>query len=419
MGEQLHKKFLDEEVKSLLESYLSGEIRVEYVLQILGIKRRRFFELLNEYRNNPDGFTIRYKRKTKRRIKKSLEKVILKELEKEKEMIENKDISIKTYNYSYIKDEIFRKYAEEVSLPTIIKRAKENKYYIPRKERKSHDREVLTNYIGELIQHDTSIHKWSPYVEEKWYLITSLDDYSRYILHAALLEKESSWVHILALESVFLTKGIPLSYYVDCHSIFRFVQGRDSIWRENRKVTDEVEPQWKQVLSDCNVKVTYALSPQAKGKIERPYQWLQDRIVRTCAREDIRTIEKAREVLKYEVDRYNNRQVHSTTKEIPAIRFDRALREKKSLFREFKVRPPYLSTKDIFCLREERTVDAYRKISINNLQLKVQDAPIREKIQLRIYPDIKTGVAEVRFWYEGKLLDVQKVKNSDLKLVHF
>jgi hypothetical protein len=48
-----------------------------------------------------------------------------------------------------------------------------------------------------------------------------------------------------------------------------------------------------------------------------------------------------------------------------------------------------------------------------------QNAPIREKIQFRIYPDIKTGVAEVRFWYEGKLLDVQRIKNSDLKLVHF
>lgn len=415
MGVQLHKKFLDKEVKSLLESYLSKEIEINHILQILGIKRSRFFELLDEYKNNPDGFTIQYKRKTKRKIKKNLEKVILKELEKEKEMIENKDISIRTYNYSYIRDLIFEKYEEKVSLPTIIKRAKENNYYIPRKEKKSHDREVLTKYIGELIQHDTSIHKWSPYAEEKWYLITSLDDYSRYILYAALLEKESSWNHILALESIFLTKGVPFKYYVDSHSIFRFVQGRDSIWRENRKVTDEIEPQWKQVLSDCNVEVTYALSPQAKGKIERPYQWLQDRIVRTCARENIKTIEPAREVLKYEINRYNNRQVHSTTKEIPAIRFERALREKKSLFREFKIRPPYLSTKDIFCLREERTVDAYRKISINNLQLKVQDAPIREKIQLRIYPDIKTGVAEVRFWYEGKLLDVQRVKTSDLK----
>lgn len=270
MGEQLHKKFLDEEVKSLLESYLSKEIEMTYVLQILGIKRSRFFELLDEYRNNPDGFTIQYKRKTKRRIKRSLEKAILKELGKEKEMIENKDISIRTYNYSYIRDLIFEKYKEDVSLPTIIKRAKENNYYIPRKERKSHDREVITNYIGELIQHDTSIHKWSPYAEEKWYLITSLDDYSRYILYAALLEKESSLAHILALENVFLTKGVPLKYYVDCHSIFRFVQGRDSIWRENRKVTDEVEPQWKQVLTDCNVKVIYALSPQAKGKKNVP-----------------------------------------------------------------------------------------------------------------------------------------------------
>jgi hypothetical protein len=40
----------------------------------------------------------------------------------------------------------------------------------------------LTNYIGELIQHDCSHHKWSPYATSKWYLITSLDDYSRKLL---------------------------------------------------------------------------------------------------------------------------------------------------------------------------------------------------------------------------------------------
>lgn len=419
MTEQLHKKFLDEEVKSLFEGYLSKEIESHYILQILGIKRSRFFELLSEYRNNPDGFTIQYKRKVRRRIKRSLEKKILKELEKEKEMIGNKDIPIKIYNYRYIKDQIWQKHGEEVSLPTIIKRAKENGFYILRPEKKSHDREVLTIYAGELIQHDSSHHLWSPYAEEKWYLITSLDDYSRYMLYAELLKKETTWAHILALESVFLTKGIPFKYYVDSHSIFRFVQGRDSIWREHHKVTDEVETQWKQVLADCNVKVTYALSPQAKGKIERPYQWLQDRIVRTCARENIRIIEQAREVLRYEIDRYNNRQVHSTTREIPAIRLERALKEGKSLFREFKIRPPFVSTKDIFCLREERTVDGYGKISINNLQLKIQDAPIREKIQLRIYSDMKTGIAEIRFWYKDKLINIQNVKNADLNLVHF
>jgi len=38
-------------------------------------------------------------------------------------------------------------------------------------------------------------------------LITSIDDYSRYLLYAVLLEKETSWAHIIALQSVFLHFG--------------------------------------------------------------------------------------------------------------------------------------------------------------------------------------------------------------------
>jgi hypothetical protein len=60
-------------------------------------------------------------------------------------------------------------------------------------------------------------------------------------------------------------------YLVDSYSAYRFIQGRDSIWRNHYKLTDEADPQWKQVFNDCGVKVKYALSPQAKGKIERPY----------------------------------------------------------------------------------------------------------------------------------------------------
>lgn len=419
MGKQLHKRLVEEEIKSLLEKYLNNHMELDYVLQILKIKRSRFFELLSRYKNNPEGFSIQYKRTTPKRIRKHLEKIIIKQLETEKKMIENKDIPIKFYNYSYIKDQILKEHQEKVSVTTIIKRAKENGFYIPKPQRKAHDREVITNYAGELIQHDSSHHLWSPYAENKWYLITSVDDYSRYMLYAALLEKESSWAHILALESVFLTHGVPFKYYTDNHSIFRFVQGRDSIWREHHKLTDDVVPQWKQVLYDCNVQITYALSPQAKGKIERPYRWLQDRVVRTCARENIKTIESAQEVLRYEVHRYNNLQKHSTTLEIPVIRFENAVNNDKTLFRKFTIRPPYLSHKDIFCLREERTVDAYRKISIDNLQLRIKNAPIGEKIQLRIYPDIKTGLAEIRCWHNGKLIDTINVKLSDLKSVHF
>ena len=64
-------------------------------------------------------------------------------------------------------------------------------------------------------------------------------------------------------------------------------------------------------------------------------------------------------------------------------------------------------------------VNAYRKVSINNLELKVSGAPLHDKIQLRIIPDKESGLSEVRFWYEDEFLGIQKVKNSDLNLVHF
>ena len=117
------------------------------------------------------------------------------------------------------------------------------------------------------------------------------------------------------------------------------------------------------------------------------------------------------------LQRYNYRIVHSTTGEIPYIRFQRAIREKRTLFREFRIIPPFNSTKDIFCLRVERMVNPYRKVSINNLELKVPGAPLHERIQLRISPDKESGVSEVRFWYRDNFLGSQKVKNSELNLV--
>ena len=421
MAQQLHKRFCSKEVKMLLQKFANEKIKLSYILAILGIKRRRFFELLKTYREDPENFSIEYQRKRPvRRISAGIEKNIIAELTIAKKLIEDKDIPVTFYNYSYIKDQLENKYQQKVSLPTIISRAKKEGFYIPkRKKVKAHDRKVSTNYIGQLIQHDSSHHKFSPYADRKWYLITSLDDYSRVLLYAKLVGKELSWHHILALEYVFLTWGIPFRYYVDSHSIFRFVQGRDSVWRKHYLITDEADTQWKMVLDECKVDLTFALSPQAKGKIERPYRWMQDRIVRTCAREGVREIEKAQKVLEDEVQRYNYHQVHSTTGEIPIIRFQRAQREKNCLFREFTIPSPYKDIKDIFCLKATRVVDAYHKISFNNLKFRVHKAPLRKEVRLRIAPDLTSGVAEVRIWYKDTFTDVYQVKNSDLNLVHF
>lgn len=130
--------------------------------------------------------------------------------------------------------------------------------------------------------------------------------------------------------------------------MFRFLEKRDTIWTKHYARTDEKDPQWKQVLQELRVKVIYALSPQAKGKIERPYRWLQDRIVRTCARENITAIAQVREILACEVKRYNERQVHSTTGEIPRMRLERAIEEGKSLFRPFKLPFPLANPQKTF-----------------------------------------------------------------------
>lgn len=215
--------------------------------------------------------------------------------------------------------------------------------------------------------------------------------------------------------------GFPYSYYVDQLRVFRYVKDRDknSPWTVYQKFTDDVDPQWRQVMRECGVQVIYALSPQAKGKIERPYEWLQDHIVRTCVREGITAIEPAKKILQREIWAYNYKRVHSTTGEIPMIRFQNAVRESKTLFRPFRIPPPYQSVRDIFSLRISRFVDAYRQVSLKGFTLRVPDAYPRQEVELRLYPDLARGVTEVRFWREGTLVGAQRVKNEDLPIVRF
>ncbi len=415
----IHKRFTDEQVREMLGRFVRKEIEGPYVRSILGVGKTRFFHLVKQYRVSPDTFSIQYTRQSPtHRVDPSIEKNILKELAIDKRAILNPQIPLTHYNYSYVQKRLHSQYHQTVSLPTIIDRAKKHDFWLKNRNKKIHDREVLTRYVGELIQHDSSHHLFAPAAGVKWYLITSLDDFSRFILYGLLVTHETVWTHLQALQSVVMHWGFPYAYYIDSHSIFRFVRGRDEIHHQDEHSVDRYDPTWKQVLKDCGIQPIYALSPQAKGKIERPYRWLQDHLVRTCIRDNVRTLHEGQKILEDELRRYNHQQVHSTTGEIPYLRFQQALKNKQSLFREFKLPPPWRSVKDLFCFRIQRFVDPYRKISINRLELKVNDVSPRQLLTLRIYP-LNAELSEIRFWRDNQLVDVQKVKNNDLKLVHF
>ena len=280
---QIHKKFSVDQIKILFKSYEAGHISRSEIENTLGISKTRFFTLLKQYRVHPDSFSIDYQRRSKARLSADVEEMIRIELQRDKDLVENKELPIYSYNYAALADRL-KKSGVKVSTTTIIKRAIQQDCYLPKKKKKGrHYREVITSAVGYLIQHYASLHKWSPFAADKWTLITSIDDYSRMLMYADFVESETSWAHIQSALYLMQHFGIPNRYYVDNLRVFRFIQHRDSVWKNMILGTDDVNTQWRQVLALMNTDVIYALSPQAKGKIERPYRWLQDRIVRTCA----------------------------------------------------------------------------------------------------------------------------------------
>lgn len=415
--DQLHKRFTAEQVKVLLQGYCQGMMSRAEVEEMLHIGKTRFFALRKEYQQSPATFSIAYERDTPARLSARVETAIEKALLREKELVDDPQLPISDYNYSALRDRL-KKTGVSVSATTITDRAKKLECYKPHRKGKAHDRQVVTAAIGALVQHDASLHLWSPFAEEKWTLITSIDDYSRKLLFADFCLQETAWAHIQSAQTLMQTYGLPLQYYVDNLRVFRFVQGRDSHWRKHVLETDDVDPQWRQVMRLLGVDVIYALSAQAKGKIERPYRWLQDRIVRTCALEHLTTIDDGRTVLKEELDRYNNHQVHSTTGEIPCIRFAKAQAAGSNLFRPFSLPKPYTSLKDVFCLRETRVVNGYRRIALFNQEIEVPNVPLREEVEIHLTPNTAKQVMDVRIWWSQKMVHSVSLPLAGIR-VHF
>jgi hypothetical protein len=416
--DQIHRRFSTDHVRNLLRGYTEGLLERPVIEETLGINKSRFFALLRVYRNDPEAFTITYQRWTPRKLSAASESEIKKAVLAEKALIENQDLPITSYNYSAIRDRLLRQ-GIRVSVPTIITRAKALGCYKERSKKKLHDREVLTTAIGALIQHDASHHLWSPYAQEKWVLISSLDDYSRKLLYADFFKAETTWAHIRAMEALICRYGLPLRYYVDSLRVFRFVQYRDSFWKTLNLRTDVADPQWKQLLKSLGVEITYALSPQAKGKIERSYRWLQDRIVRTSALEKLSSIEEVRQVLQEEIHRYNHLQVHSTTGEIPDYRFEKARKTGRTLFRPFFLPKPYRSSKDVFCLKETRVVNPYRRLTFYQEEIPLRHVPPGEEVEIHLIPNIDRETVELRVWWKNTTVQRVIYPFKTFPRVHF
>jgi hypothetical protein len=156
--------------------------------------------------------------------------------------------------------------------------------------------------VGELWQHDSSIHQWWP-ADDKQTLLLTVDDHSRQLLAGTFVPTDTTWHHFQHFRCAFTVHGLPLALYTDGLALFG--QASTTAGRDPRS-------EFQRALTALGVTHLVAPSPQAKGKIERRFGTFQNRLLALLAYEQITAYAPAQELLNRELAR-QNRTVCRTT----------------------------------------------------------------------------------------------------------
>jgi len=176
--------------------------------------------------------------------------------------------------------------------------------------------------LGELWQHDSSIHQWWP-GDDKQTLLLTVDDHSRKLMAAIFVPTDTTWHHFQHFRRAFTLHGLPLALYTDGLALFGYeslTEGRDP------------RSEFQRALTALGVSHLVAPSPQAKGKIERRFGTFQKRIVTLLAYEKITAYAPAQELLARELAR-QNRTVCRTTGLSPDDACAKAQEEQRTVLR--------------------------------------------------------------------------------------
>lgn len=142
---------------------------------------------------------------------------------------------------------------------------------------------------GELVQIDGSPHAWFEDRGSRCTLIVFIDDATGEVQYLRFVEAEDTWSYFEAVESYIRQHGKPLAFYSDRHSVFKVnakeVQNGDAV------------TQFGRAMQELDIQLICAQSPQAKGRVERMNQTLQDRLVKELRLQGISTMQEANAML--------------------------------------------------------------------------------------------------------------------------
>ena len=178
----------------------------------------------------------------------------------------------------------------------------------PRKRRPPKHRKRRERYPqeGMLLQIDGSPHHWLEGRGPELSLIGAIDDATGKVPYALFREQEDAQGYFLLLQKIVETHGIPAALYHDRHSIFeRSPADKESI--EEQLEGKRRPTQFGRLMEELGINSISAMSPEAKGRIERLWGTFQDRLLNQLRLDKVDNMQAANEYLQTFLPAYNPR----------------------------------------------------------------------------------------------------------------
>ena len=290
--------------------------------------------------------------------------------------------------------ELLAKYEGMTVSPSTVRRIRSQAGIPPKRKRRPsrvHRPRERKPQAGMLVQMDGSPHAWLEDRAAPMSLLAAIDDATGRIVAAIFRPQEDTEGYFRLTEQMIREAGIPMCVYSDRHMIFRSPNDKQTIEQE---LAGEPMPlsQFGQALEELGVTHLKAMTPQAKGRVERLFQTLQDRWIVELRLRGIDSLEAANQVLPELVKAHNEQFAVAPRETVSAFV---PLEQDQSLER-------------ILCYRDQRTLSAGETIAYEGKTYMVDSVNGKQVIP------IKTRV-EVRKTLDGKLFVRYKGKDFPLK----
>jgi len=292
-------------------------------------------------------------------------------------------------NHQHFTELLAEREGLSLSVATVRRTLKEAGLGSPHRRRppKHRSRRERMSAEGMLLQLDGSPYRWLGPGGPKWSLLGAVDDATSDPVAGVFREEEDAAGYMLLLRQVVACKGIPAAVYHDRHSIFR-VPERTPMSLEEELAGEPLPTQFGRLLVELGIQSIAAFSPQAKGRVERPWRTHQDRLAVELRLAGVQTISEANAFLPGYLARYRTRFA------VPPASSESAY-------------VPLSSDTDLdrlFCFKYTRTVAPDNTIRFGGRVLQVPPGPDRlsyARARVEVHEHLDGSVA---VWYQGQRL---------------